>query len=342
MSAFQIESVLKRDVFSETQKGFMKDRPAVPLIRRIVTASPLWSRPLAWMLAKREIRALRAVAEIAGTPSLLETNADGLLRTWSEGTPLHLARPRDAGWYRDAHRLLRDFRRRRITHNDLAKPQNWLMTPDGSAAVIDFQLASVHRRRDAKFRFMAYEDFRHLIKQKKAFAPHLMTSTAHRVLAHRSLPSRFWKHSGKRLYNVVTRGIFRWSDGEGTGDRIPAEGRAVIAALSAQPGVRAVALSPFPLPTRGSGIYAFVEGDRPVGGRQGQFGADLVQIVPALPRRTDGSPRDDLLHLVAMNQMTALDAALSAEPEMAAVMRPIAEGRLNFSDRRMARTEAKA
>lgn len=342
MSAFQIESVLKRDVFSETQKGFMADEPGVPLIRRIVTASPVWSRPLAWALAKREIRALAAIKGVVGTPHLLETTRHGLMRTWSEGTPLHLARPRAREWYADAHRLLRDFRRRGVTHNDLAKPQNWLMTPDGNAAVIDFQLASVHRGRGPKYRFMAYEDFRHLIKQKKAFAPHLMTPTAHRVLRQRSLPSRFWRASGKKLYTFVTRRVFRWSDGEGTNDRIPAEGRAIVAGLSRHPGVRAVALVPFPLPLKGTGIYAFVEADAPFGGRAGNGGANLVQAVAALPRRADGSVRDDLLQLVALNQMTALDDALAAEPGLAPVMRPIIEERLNFSDRRMVHSEAKA
>ena len=67
--------------------------------------------------------------------SLHSVDRDGLYRSWTEGTPLHLARPADPAWYRDAHRLLREFRRRGITHNDLAKPQNWLMTPDGRAAV---------------------------------------------------------------------------------------------------------------------------------------------------------------------------------------------------------------
>ena len=45
------------------------------------------------------------------------------------------------GWL---HKLLREMRRAGVTHNDIAKPQNWLMTPEGRAAVIDFQLASVH------------------------------------------------------------------------------------------------------------------------------------------------------------------------------------------------------
>jgi hypothetical protein len=341
MSDFVTETVLKRDVFSETHKGHLAGEPATPVIRRIVSAAPWWSRPLAWVLARREIAALRAVKGMAGTPQLISTDQDGLLRTWSEGTPLHLARPASREWYRDAERLLRQFRRAGITHNDLAKPQNWLMTPDGRAAVIDFQLASRHRRRGALYRLMAYEDFRHLLKQKRSFAPHLMTPTAKRILARRSLPSRIWMASGKKLYNLITKGMFKWSDGEGTGDRIDREGAAIVAALKNRPGVTDVALTLYPLPKKGVGIYAFAEAPDadPADLRGHAASADLVQPVAALPRALDGRPRLDILSLIAMNQMTELDAALSGDSELARIVRPIAAARLNFTDRRISRME---
>src|SRR5262245_62094480 len=258
MAEFIPETVLKRDLFSETRKGRYAGR-SEPVIRRVVTAAPFWSRPVGWVLARREIAAMRAVDGVVGVPKLHSVDRDGLYRSWSEGTPLHLGRPADPAWYADAHRLLRDFRRRGVTHNDLAKPQNWLMTPDGRAAVIDFQLASRHRREGWLFRLMAYEDFRHLLKQKRAFAPELLSPTGRRVLARRSLPSRIWMASGKKLYNFVTRGFLRWSDGEGTHDRIDREGPGIIARLSSLAGVSEVALAPFPLPSKGVGIYAFVE-----------------------------------------------------------------------------------
>jgi hypothetical protein len=184
-------AVFKRDVFSETHAGYFVNDPDTRIIRRVVSAAPWWSKPLAWILARREIRGLKTVRGIEGVPQLLATDKDGLYRSWTEGTPLHLARPSDPKWYRTAHRILRDMRRLGVTHNDLAKPQNWLMTPEGEAAVIDFQLASVHRRRGALYRLMAYEDFRHLLKQKRAFAKDRMTPTEKRILARRSLPSRY-------------------------------------------------------------------------------------------------------------------------------------------------------
>ncbi len=343
MAEFIPETVLKRDLFSETRKGHFAGKTHAPVIRRIVTAAPFWSRPLGWLLARREIRVLRAVKGMTGVPELFSVDRDGLFRSWTEGTPLHLARPSHRQWYEDAHRLLREFRRRGVTHNDLAKPQNWLMTPDGKAAVIDFQLAKRHRRKGWLFRVMAYEDCRHLLKQQRAFAPELLTPTGQRVLARRSLPSRIWMATGKRVYNRITRGFFRWSDGEGTHDRIEREGPAIVASLSALPGVSAVALAPFPMPSKGGiGIYAFIE-TAATGTLPGAeaTSADLVQPVTALPRRDDGAVRDDILQLIAMNQMTELDALVGDDKALIALAHDIAAGRLNFSDRRITKLEPK-
>jgi len=339
-------AVFKRDVFSETHAGYFVGDPDTRIIRRVVSAAPWWSKPLAWILARRarrEIRALKTVRGIEGVPQLIATDKDGLYRSWTEGTPLHLARPSDPKWYRTAHRILRDMRRLGVTHNDLAKPQNWLMTPEGEAAVIDFQLASVHRRRGALYRLMAYEDFRHLIKQKRAFAKDMMTPTEKRILARRSLPSRIWLATGKKVYNFITRGIFSWSDGEGTGDRIDNEGPAIQAALKSDPRVSDVALALYSLPAKGVGIYAFVEtlsaDEKSLRARLKGQKVELIQPVAHLPRRADGTIRDDILRLIAMNQMTELDDLLQREPELRGLVEALASHRLNFTDRRVTQLE---
>ncbi|MBX3576862.1 MAG: serine/threonine protein kinase [Rhizobiaceae bacterium] len=345
MPEFVTEAVLKRDVFSETHKGHFAGRADEKVIRRIVSAAPWWSRPLAWILARREIAALRVIKGMAGVPQLFEVDADGLYRSWTDGAPIQLARPSDPEWYRGAHRLLRELRRRSITHNDLAKPQNWLSTPEGTPSLIDFQLASRHRFRTAVFRLMAYEDFRHLLKQKRAFAPHLLTPTGARILARRSLPSRIWMASGKKVYNFVTRRLFDWSDGEGTFDRVEREGPDLIRALKAEPGVRDACVTAYPLPAKGVGVYAFVEvapgtatafverlagaAARPV----------LIQPVDRLPRAADGTPRMDVLDLIATNRLPEIDRLLAGDADLAALANTIAAGRLNMSDRRLKGTE---
>lgn len=333
---FVPDTVLKRDVFSETIAGHLAEDPARKVALRKLDGVPLWARPVAWFLARKEIRGLKAVQGVEGTPELLRVDKVGLLRSWSEGTPLQLARPVDPMFYRDAKRLLRQMRRKGVTHNDIAKPQNWLRTPDGRAAVIDFQLASVHRRRGAIFRTMAREDLRHLLKQKRAFAPDLLTASEKRMLARKSLPSRIWMATAKPVYNFVTRRLMNWSDGEGTDDRIARDGPSIRELTARYDAIREVALCTYALPARGVGIYVFAETDLDEAALRAlipEAKAELVQPVKLLPRREDGGLRSDVLQLIATNRLDDLEEVLRREPELEPLVCPIVAKRLNLTDR---------
>jgi hypothetical protein len=336
---FVAARVHKRDAFSETLSGHLEGAPDIRVVHRRLAGVPRWVRPLAWALARREIAGLKAVRGVEGTPQLIRVDADGLVRTFSEGTPLNLARPADPAFWRDAHLLLSRLRRRGLAHNDLAKPQNWLLTPDGRAAVIDFQLASHRPRRGRLFRAMAYEDLRHLLKQKRNYAPGLLTATERRILARRSLPSRLWRATGKRLYNFVTRRLMRWSDGEGAGARLTEEAPRLAARLTALDGVEEAVFCAFPLPAHGVGLYGFVETDLPPEALRAAVGegeAELLQPVAQLPRDGSGRVREDLLALVAQNRLDEIEALAARDPALAAEIGPIVAGRLNLTDRRLA------
>lgn len=328
-------TVLKRDAFSETFSGHDAARPGRKLVLRQLSGLPLWSRWFAWVLARREIRALRAVQGIDGVPELVRVDRDGILRGWSKGTPLNIARPADLAWYADARRLLRALRARKITHNDLAKPQNWLMRPDGGAAVIDFQLTRVHRRRNWLYRVMAYEDMRHLQKQRWRYARQTMGPKARRLLRQRSGPGKLWRDTGKRAYMMLTRRVFNWSDGEGTASEALRRAPEIRATLLADPRIRDVVLSPVPRPGRSVGLYAFVEGEvtrSDVATLTSDAALAYVQPVAALPRE-DGTVRADILELIAMNRLDELEIILSRDAALRDVAAPIRDGRLNFSDR---------
>ena len=74
-----------------------------------------------------------------------------LVRGWIDGVSLHIAKPHgDAAYFRYAKAALRALHHAGITHNDLAKEQNWLYA-DGRAYITDFQLASCFRRRGRSF-----------------------------------------------------------------------------------------------------------------------------------------------------------------------------------------------
>lgn len=326
----------KRDVFSETISGSLEGQPDFPVVLRSLKNVPFYARPLAIWLARRERRALDAVAGIEGCPSLIHADRDGLLREWTIGTPLQLAQPRDALFYADARRLLREMRRAGVTHNDIAKPQNWLMTPTGHAAVIDFQLASVHRRQNSLFRIMAREDLRHLLKQKRAYAPELLTPSQTRMLAQKSLLAQIWMATGKRAYNFVTRRLMNWSDGEGTEDRLERDGPSLRAALQSNSEIKDLVICTFARPAKGAGLYLFVETGLPEDALRALCPTpkpELIQRVDALPRDAKGMPRLDALQLVASNRLDELAQLQGNSPELTPTLAPIIAGRLNFTDR---------
>jgi RIO-like serine/threonine protein kinase len=127
--------------------------------------------------------------------------------------------PREPAYYREALRLVRRLHATGVVHNDLAKEPNWLVAPDGSPAVVDFQLAMRPRYRGWRFRALAYDDLRHLLKHKRTYCPEHLTARQRRILAQRSLPAAIWMRTGKPVYRWVTRGLLGWSDREGAGDR---------------------------------------------------------------------------------------------------------------------------
>lgn len=330
---FVAQTVHKRDVFSETIAGHLAEDPDFDVVLRRLSGVPWYARPISSLLARREIRALRKLEGVEGTPRLLRVDREGLLRSWSHGTPLQLAQPNSREWYLDAKRLLRQMHRRGVTHNDSAKPQNWLVRPDGGAALIDYQLATVHRRRSKIFKIKAREDLRHLLKQKRSFAPELLLPSEKKMLAQKSLPSRIWMATGKKLYNFITRRLMNWSDGEGIDHRLEHDGPAIHAALSP---AGEVALCTYKMPAGGIGIYAFVETvssaeelRRMVPKRQ----VELVQPVGRLPRLSNGQVDMELLQLIAANKVDDLTTRLDEDAELARIVGPIADARLNFTDR---------
>jgi hypothetical protein len=323
--------LLKKDAFSETQSGYLADDVGTRLVRRRLDRLPIWSRALGRYLAGREASALERLRDVRGVPQLVRWNEDELIRSWLEGIPLQQAGKIDRCWADDAHRLLREMHRKGITHNDLAKPQNWLVAPDGRAAVIDMQLAKVHRWRGWSFRIARYEDLRHLLKQKERYAPELLTPTARRLLGHRSWLSRVWRSTFKPVYNFTTRRVLCWSDNEGVDKNLASRTNAVRDAVFAEPGVRDVAIVAYPK-AGGTGLYAFVESDGELALRS-EGAPDLLQVVRQMPRSPQGNIRTDLLSLVAENRIVELEGILSHHPELAAIVRPIAKNRQNLTDR---------
>src|SRR5204862_3986914 len=184
--------LLKSDVFGRIR------RVGNVVVRETDHARP-WARALARHLMRREHRALSRLAVgagIEGIPRVVELDALKLTRSWIEGAPMQLAKPHDPAYFRAASRLLRRLHAANVIHNDLAKETNWLVTPDGRPALVDFQLAmtlSPGRKKPGRgplARALGHDDLRHLLKHKRTYLPERLTAREQRILATPSLLAR--------------------------------------------------------------------------------------------------------------------------------------------------------
>jgi predicted Ser/Thr protein kinase len=331
--------LLKRDVFSTVERGrFRAPDGEVDAVMRRIDAVPWWARPIARAFLRREARALMIAGRLGVGPPLLRHGRRFLIRGFLDGVALKIARPAgDLAYFRSAKAALLALHRAGVCHNDLAKEQNWLRGTDGQAYLIDFQLAAIFSRRGRLFRIAAYEDLRHLLKHKRKYAPEALTACERRVVARKSLPTRIWMATGKRVYIFLTRGLLGVIDAEGSGARLVKDAPRIKAAISTLAQVREAAVVAFPNRRGGAGLYAFVEADTALAEStvssaiSAAVGPDkapeFVQLVEALPRDRDGGVRTELLQLIATNQVDQIAALVSSSQERRIVDRIIAARR---------------
>jgi hypothetical protein len=336
--------VLKHDVFSTVERGYFRGPDGeIDAVMRRIDHVPWWTRPIARHFLNREARALAIAGSLGVAPQLLHVGPDALVRRFIDGVALHIARPLgDRAYFRSAKAALSALHRAGICHNDLAKEQNWLRGPDGRAYLTDFQLAAWFRRRGPLFRVAAYEDLRHLLKHKRSYAPETLTAAERRVLARKSLMTRVWMATGKRVYYWITRGVMGFADREGGGPRLVDDAPAIAARFTAHAQVRGVAVVAFPDRRAGTGLYAFVEAEPPlteaaardyIAGAVGRAKApEHLQLVPALPRNAAGEVRTEILQLIAMNQVDLIAPLLGSDVERQ-IVDGIVRDRQNLRDR---------
>lgn len=208
--------LMKKDLFGEVWQKTSGDERVVV---RDTRSAPWWTRWLARLLLRRELRALAVLDGVDGIPSVRHFDKHTLARSYLDGAPMHISKPADARYFSQAARLLRRLHSRCVTHNDLAKEPNLLVSADGAPAFIDFQLAAYSPRRGRLFRIAAREDIRHLLKHKRTYCPDALTARERAILDKPAAVSRAYMAFIKPLYLFITRRLLRWSDREGAGDR---------------------------------------------------------------------------------------------------------------------------
>ena len=136
----EITQLLKSDVFGRIR------RVGDAVVREADYALP-WARALARHLMRREHRALSRLAlgdGIEGIPRVLDLHGMRLTRTWIDGAPMQIAKPRDPAYFRAALRLLRRVH-----------AANEALTASGSLPALDQARVLVEPPRDASHGDMA-------------------------------------------------------------------------------------------------------------------------------------------------------------------------------------------
>lgn len=202
--ALNVLKVLKVDSFGrieliESERGRM--------IRRVACGGRIpGSAIAARFLARREQRILSRLQAIAGVPRALGYNSEGeFYRSYIEGAPLYESRAMEGAYFGQLSELVDTLHRAGVTHNDLAKEANILVTTQSRPALIDFQIAFPFPSRRGPimqrlFEMLTREDHRHVLKQKRVHRPDLLTADDLTRLARKSMPVRIWSATLMKPY----------------------------------------------------------------------------------------------------------------------------------------------
>jgi RIO-like serine/threonine protein kinase len=200
--AARVVRLLKQDIFGRVE---VVDWKGVRVIRRVATGGKvLGSSLVARMLARHEHTILARLHKVTGVPRPLGTEGRSFFyRSYVEGAPLYeVGNSVPASYWTDLLSLARRCHRAGVSHNDLAKEANILVTPGGLPAFIDFQVAiflppyrRIFKRPAA---VLQREDRRHLLKHKALYRPDLLSTAERKALSSKSLPVRIWWATGMK------------------------------------------------------------------------------------------------------------------------------------------------
>jgi predicted Ser/Thr protein kinase len=184
-AGYRLGMLLKRDFYAvtgvfERADDAPDDGPPRQVLVKVYHTDPLGIIPLRSLgrfLCRRETDRLRQLDGIAGVPRLLAFYGDsGFIREFIPGCNLReysRSAQVDADFFPSLRAILAEVHARGVSHNDLSKPENILVTPDGRPVLIDFQISTrvVSMERPLRrllsrrlVRFMQRVDHYHLAK----------------------------------------------------------------------------------------------------------------------------------------------------------------------------------
>ncbi len=212
-SDLKLLRVLKEDIFGTITHVEIEGDGRQAICRNVSGANP-FVRCIAYFLAGREAAVLKKLSSIEGdrVPKLIYFGNGICVRSYIEGDSLRKINASDLKYYDSAREILGEIHALGVVHNDLEKPENWLVTKDNVAAIIDFQLACFFRKKGLLYRLAQREDIRHAVKNKKRYCASGLSEEERNILENKSYIARLILAYFKPIYNYITRRILGYSD----------------------------------------------------------------------------------------------------------------------------------
>ena len=144
---YRREQVLKRDFYAAVGI-YAAENTSAPVLYKVYHDDRFGPIPLGWLgrfLCRREVHFLERLARVQGIPRLLgRVGPTAFVREFVPGCNLReFAREHtpDARFFPELKAILQEVHDLGISHNDLSKPENVLVTEAGRPVLIDFQIA---------------------------------------------------------------------------------------------------------------------------------------------------------------------------------------------------------
>jgi hypothetical protein len=181
--------VLKWDFFAKTAEYRDRAGGACLKVQKPATVLGVPFRGFGVWMTRHEADLLRALAGVPGIPRYMgRWGRFGVLHEWIEGTDLKHAERIPDGFFDRFAAMLAAVHARGCALVDLNKGENIIVTADGGAGFVDFQLAFRHPGgtegppdpRRAWLHLLQREDWYHFLKHKSRHAGEQMTDAERR------------------------------------------------------------------------------------------------------------------------------------------------------------------
>jgi hypothetical protein len=214
--AHRLLETFKHDSWAAT--GLYESTTGALAVVKLHRQSPAFGVPMKWLgrlMARHETRLLVALADLKGIPALGgpvsvdgRTLPNAVSRRYINGHPLGNREPVNESFFPGLSALLSAMHSRKVVYVDLHKRENILVSDNGDACLIDFQISIAWPRwlpAGPLFRIMRRSDEYHLMKHWARCRPDQSGTDEAEVRGRIPWPIRV-----HRLVAVPARRLRRW------------------------------------------------------------------------------------------------------------------------------------